>query len=179
MLRPEFLFLLFGYFITVACFLLWVRHLRGKYSRDFIDGLAKKVAEFHTEHNHKPDNSPIANSEQPSTVFPVSKQETQNKQEPCQPVVKIPKGWKKADGKTRHVKTGLVDIMWGDGAIDLNQLARVYQDAWIKSDSKVLDIIAYRVCKPKKPVKNQKVFISKASATKTRKTVTVKKRATK
>jgi hypothetical protein len=155
--------------VTVGCFLLYVRRLRGKYTHD---------------------NSPIANSEQPvepvrvfeykpSTVFPVSKQETQNKQEPCQPAVKIPKVWKKADGKTRHVKTGLVDIMWGDGAIDLKQLAKRYHDAWIKSDFKTLDIIAYRECKPKKPVKNQKVFISKASATKTRKTVTVKKRVTK
>jgi hypothetical protein len=155
--------MIIGWLVTVGCFLLYVRRLRGKYTHD---------------------NSPIANSEQPvepvrvfeykpSTVFPVSKQETQNKQEPCQPAVKIPKVWKKADGKTRHVKTGLVDIMWGDGAIDLKQLAKRYHDAWIKSDFKTLDIIAYRKCKPKK------VFSSKSKTGKQRKTVTVKKRATK
>jgi hypothetical protein len=142
--------MIIGWLVTVACFLLYVRHLRGKYTHD---------------------NSPIANSEQP--IEPVRVFEYK----PSLP--KIPKGWKKADGKTRHVKTGLVDIMWGDGAIDLNQLARVCRDSWKKSDSKCFDIIAYRVCKPKKPVKNQKVSSRSKKSTAQLKTVTVKKRVTK
>jgi hypothetical protein len=140
-----------GWLITVACFLLWVRHLQAGQTNAMKD--------------KESDNSPIANSEQP--VEPVRVFEYK----PTPP--KIPRGWKKADGKTRHIKTGLVDIMWGDGDIHLKQLAKFYHDAWIKSDFKTLDIIAYRECKPKK------VFSSKPKTGKQRKTVTVKKRVTK
>jgi hypothetical protein len=152
--------MIIGWLVTVGCFLLYVRRLRGKYTHD---------------------NSPIANSEhQPDDAWLASSYA--GNQQSIEPerlfefktsLTKIPKGWKKADGKTRHVKTGLVDIMWGDGAIDLKQLAKRYHDAWIKSDFKTLDIIAYRKCKPKK------VFSSKSKTGKQRKTVTVKKRATK
>ena len=56
MLRPEFLFLLFGYFITIACFLLWVRHLRKQ---------AKTMPYGPMAFKQGVPVSPIANSEQP------------------------------------------------------------------------------------------------------------------
>jgi hypothetical protein len=163
--------------VTVGCFLLYVRHLRKQSAAQTIK--LETVSYEPLAFKQGVPDSTIANSEQPV--------------EPSLP--KIPKGWKKADGKTRHVKTGLVDIMWGDGAIDLKQQAKAYRDAWIKSDCKVLDIIAYRVCKPsekrhtisdkkvsesaKKSSKNKEFSAKAANKPKQRKTVTVKKRVTK
>ena len=87
---------------------------------------------------------------------------------------KIPRGWKRADGKTRHVTRGKMDIMWGNGYIERDAKASSYMFAWEESNVPSLDIIAYRV---RKPVK--KVFSQKAKTSKQRKTVTVKKRVTK
>jgi hypothetical protein len=60
---------------------------------------------------------------------------------------KIPRGWKKADGKTRHVKSGEVDVMGGSGIIYRKVKAKDLTTAWTDGD-----IITYRVCKPKKRV---------------------------
>ena len=113
------------------------------------------------------------------------------KQEACQPEpIKIPRGWKKADGKTRHVAKGRVDVMGVSGIIYTNCKAKDLTTAWTEGC-----IIAYRECKPsekrhtisdkkvsesaKKSSKN-KGFSAKAKKQgSARKTVTVKKRVTK
>jgi len=89
-----------------------------------------------------------------------------------EPAVKIPRGWKKADGKTRHVTAGKVDTLHRCGATHKYVDASHWVASWVSAD-RDLDIIAYRVCKP---VKNQKVFSSKASVSKKRKTVTARKK---
>jgi hypothetical protein len=127
MLRPEFLFLLFGYFITVACFLLWVRHLRDSHALEMrnktVSGLIKQAEEAmnapytpNTPNTHT--FKPYTPSTLPAMLAPIANSYA-GKQQPIEPKLR------------------------------------------------------------EKPVKNQKVFSSKASKSKTRKTVTVKKRVTK
>lgn len=81
----------------------------------------------------------------------------------------IPRGWKRADGKTRHVTKGYCDVMLECGAIHRNCKASDWTVSWYDGY-----IIAYRV---RKPVKNQKVFSGKPKNPNSRKTVTVKKRS--
>jgi hypothetical protein len=81
----------------------------------------------------------------------VSKQKTEIKQEPCQTEVKIPRGWKKADGRTRHVKTGKVDLILRDGTKNFDISARSIAYIWSTEFTVTpYDIIAYRVSKPAK-----------------------------
>jgi len=140
--------IIIGWLVTVACFLLYVRRLRN------IIVQKDKDSDYSLDCLFEP--SPIANSEQPV--------------EPSLP--KIPRGWKKADGKTRHVTKGTVDLMLKNGEKLLGRKAKLIVHAWADWDTPY-DIIAYRVCKPKK------VFSSKPKTGKQRKTVTVKKRVTK
>jgi len=70
---------------------------------------------------------------------------------------KIPRGWKKADGKTRHVKTGYLDVILRNGHMRRNDKADEWDESWFDGN-----IFAYRVRKPNK-----------------RKAVTVKKRGAK
>jgi hypothetical protein len=96
-------------------------------------------------------------------------------QEVLPPEVKIPRGWKRADGKTRHVKSGKVDIIQRDGIKTLDAPADLITEILWSTEHAVTpyDIIAYRV---RKPVKNQGVFSANGTGTKKRKTVTVTKR---
>jgi hypothetical protein len=135
-----------GWLITVACFLLYVRHLRVKYSRGVVARLVNKAAESLC------DASPIANSEQPIVRSGYVSSQNEPKKiyvhTPSEPEpIKIPRGWKKADGKTRHVTAGKVDTIHRCGDIHKDVPARHWGAAWVSAD-RDLDIIAYRVCKP-------------------------------
>ena len=89
---------------------------------------------------------------------------------------KIPRGWKKWDGGKCPVMAGVKGmIIRRDGSrSDIQELASFRWEHYNECDT-----IAYRVCKPKKPVKNQKVSSRSKKSTAQLKTVTVKKRVRK
>jgi hypothetical protein len=87
---------------------------------------------------------------------------------------KIPRGWKRADGKTRHVTKGRVDIIQRDGSQFFENSCNELRSAWLHSSAAYgWEIIAYRV---RKPVKNQGVSSPAIKTTRERKTVTVRKK---